>query len=423
MSVWDRITTKLGSRAEAPREVSLVDDRLVFHTLARAKAVPNEPGQWGPSEMSACEKCGAAVRQVVFTTAGEGEQQAALWREYPLAVDGWLCVKCGRSAVPRRVSAQEVTDGIKTGVEHAQKGRVDDAEYWFRRAACSWPDYAPGLANLAEVLTSRAAAPARDVSERRALRECAERYLRRALERDPKNLPDGLIVTLARLEALSGREEEALARLEALDRRQDLPATVRSDLDALRVQTKEGRALFSRASELAFGLILLHGRPPSPLSAVDRERLIEASKLLEAACARNPTAFANWWLLGKVRQRLGDQRSALEDLQRGLECDPNQVDGCREYVAVCLELGKGAEAVRVARRACELRPGDAGLQSNLAVAQLIAGQVDDAVKTVAAAIQADPADKITRALEVRIAEIRDGRRPVPRTMAELEGRR
>ena len=70
-------------------------------------------------------------------------------------------------------------------------------------------------------------------------------------------------------------------------------------------------------------------------------------------------------MLGKVRQRLGENRAALAALGRGIECEPNQVDGCREYASVCLELGEGAEAVRVARRGCELDPGDAGLQSNL----------------------------------------------------------
>jgi tetratricopeptide (TPR) repeat protein len=401
----------------------MVEDRLVFHTLARAKALPNEPGQWGRSDMSACEKCTAAVRGVVFTTAGEGEQQVALWREYPLAVDGWLCGQCGWSAVPRRMSAQEVTECIRTGVQHAQKGALDDAEYWLRRAACSWPDYSPALANLAELLASRAAAPGRNVAEHRALREAAERYLRRAHEKDPANLPAGQLVTLARLEAFAGREDDALRRLEELERRADLSASVRSDVDALRAQIRQGRALFSRASELASNLILVHGRAPSPLSKIEREHLLEASRLLEDASARNLTAFANWWMLGKVRQRLGDHRAALDALRRGLECDANQIDGYREYVAVCLDLGEGTEAVRVARRACELRPGDAGLQSNLAVAQLIAGQIDDAVKTVQAAIQVDPADKITRALEARIAAVRDGRRPVPRTLAELEGRR
>jgi tetratricopeptide (TPR) repeat protein len=423
MSLWDRGTAKSGRQASAPCDVSFVEDRLVFQTLARAKTLPNEPAQWGPSDMPACERCATPLRRAVFTTAGEGEQQIALWREYPLAVDGWLCTKCGWCAVPRKMSAQEVTDCIQTGVQHAQNGALDDAEYWFRRAACSWPDYSPGLANLAELLTSRAAAPGRDVAERHALREAAERYLRRALEKDHANLPASSLVSLARLEAWAGREDEALARLEELGCRDDLPASVKGDVGALRGQIRQGRALFSRASELAGKLILVHGRAPSPLSKIERENLLEASRLLEEAGARNPTAFANWWMLGKVRQRLGEHRAALEALRRSLECDPNQIDGCREYVAVCLDLGEGAEAVRVARRACELRPGDAGLKSNLAVAQLIAGQIDDAVKTVQAAVQADPADKITRALEARIAAVRDGRRPVPRTLSELEGRR
>ncbi len=151
-------------------------------------------------------------------------------------------------------------------------------------------------------------------------------------------------------------------------------------------------------------------------------QLLEASRLLEAASGRDPKAFANWWMLGKVRQRLGEHRRALEALRRAIECNWDQADGCREYMLVCLELGEGAEGVRVTHRACELRPGDAGLKSKLALAQLIAGQVDDAVRTVQAALQAEPADKITRALEARIVAVRDGRRPRPKTLGELEGR-
>lgn len=422
MSLWDSVSTKPASRAGALREASMVGDRLVFHALARAKALPNEPGQWGRSDMSTCERCAAALRQIVFTTAGEGEQQLALWREYPLAIDGWLCLQCGWCGVPRRMSAQEVTDCIQTGVQNAQKGALDDAEYWFRRAACSWPDYSPGLANLAELSIARSAGPGLGPSERRTLRKAAERYLRRALEKDPKNLPASQLLSLARVEALDGREDEALRRLEALEHREDVSAAVRADITALRVQTNQGRALFSIASELAGNLILVHGRAPSPLSRMDRDRLLEASKLLEAAAARSLTVFANWWMLGKVRQRLGEHRAAFEAFGHGLECEPNHVDGCREYVAVCLDLGESAEAVRVAQRACELRPKDAGLQSNLAVALLIAGKVDDAMRTVEAAVAADPTDKITLALEARIVAVRDGRRPAPRTLAELEGR-
>ena len=200
--------------------------------------------------MSACEKCAEALRRVVFTTAGEGDQQVALWREYPLAVDGWLCTQCGWSAVPRRMSTQEVTDCIQTGVQHAQKGATDDAEYWFRRAACSWPDYSPGLANLAELLTARAAAAGRDVAERHALRAAAERYLRRALEKDPTNLPASQLLTLARLEAFAGREDDALRRLEELARRTELPASVRGDVEALRARQQPYSC--PRAGSVAF---------------------------------------------------------------------------------------------------------------------------------------------------------------------------
>ena len=422
MGLWDRLTAKFRSRSGASGEVSIVDERLVFHSRARAAQVPNEPDQWGPAEMSVCGKCGAPVRRIVFTTAGEGEQ-TAVWREYPLAVDGWICGACGWSAVPRRMPPDEVTECIQTGLLHARKGGLDDAEYWLRRAACSWPDYAPGLVHLAEVALSREGDKARPAAERARLRGVARTYLQRAVEKDPTNVAETSMLQLARLEALAGQEAEALARLEELGRREGLRDDVKAELEGLLLQIQEGRALFSRASELASDLLVIEGRPATTLASAEKERLLEASGLLASAAARNPKAFGTWWMLGKVRQRLGDHRAALEAMGRAVECNPSQVDGCREYVFACLEVGDGPEAVRMARRACELRPEDAGLRSNLAVAQLIAGQLEEASATVAAALQADPADKITRALAERIASVRTGRRPVPRTLAELEGRR
>lgn len=122
--------------------------------------------------------------------------------------------------------------------------------------------------------------------------------------------------------------------------------------------------------------------------------------------------FDNAWVsLGLRSRHSGERSSAIRTRSM-----------VAEYVAVCLDRAEGAEALRMATRACQLRPGDAGLQSNLAVVQLIARQVDEAMKTVQGALRADPTDKITQALETRIAAARDGRHPVPKTPAEFEGR-
>jgi hypothetical protein len=45
------------------------------------------------------------------------------------------------------------------------------------------------------------------------------------------------------------------------------------------------------------------------------------------------------------------------------------------------------------------------------------------VKTRGGGPPGEPLGQDTRALEARIAAVRDGSRPVPRTLAELEGRR
>jgi hypothetical protein len=59
--------------------------------------------------------------------------------------------------------------------------------------------------------------------------------------------------------------------------------------------------------------------------------------------------------------------------------EPNVVDVCRELANECIILGKGAEAVKVAERACSLDPDDISLVANPALAYLINQQITAAV--------------------------------------------
>lgn len=148
---------------------------------------------------------------------------------------------------------------------------------------------------------------------------------------------------------------------------------------------------------------------------------MRARALLREASTRK-RSFATYWLLGKVEQALGNREDALAAFGEARECAPDQPDGCREYVAACLELGRAAEAIAPARHAVEIAPSDAGLRSNLALVMLLAGDVDEASRIIAEALAADPTDRITAALANRIHAVREGRIARPTTLAELEGR-
>jgi tetratricopeptide (TPR) repeat protein len=416
MSIWDRVKGALG----APRstgDVALDGERVVLKDLDRARAFSQEPAQPGPTEMKSCERCSAPVRQVVFTTAGSGEQ-TAVWRAYPLAVDGWLCRACGLSVSPRRISAEESAEYGRNGAAHARSGNLDDAEFWFRRILASWPGYPAAYADLAQVQMSRANASG-ELAERLRYRQEALNLFRKAVAAS-NGQPPGLIrLPFARALALSGNEEEALVHLQALDADVALDEAIRLEGRSLVQDIRDGKALFTRATELVKGLAL---EPPAKALTPERRTLLEQGRALLREADGRKAAFHSAWFLGKVELRLGDFEAAAKALERACELNPQQPDGQRELCSVYLHLGRNSDALPVARRALELHPGDATLRANLALVLLLTSDLEGALREVSAARAADPTDAITRTLAKVIDDVAAGRRKHPRTLAELEGR-
>lgn len=162
--------------------------------------------------------------------------------------------------------------------------------------------------------------------------------------------------------------------------------------------------------------------PPSkPLADGERRALEQALALLRQSNEREET-FATAWFLGKVALRLGRFHDAADALERAHAIDPNQVDGCSELGAAYLELDRAADALRLAHRALELRPTDADLRCNLALALLLTGDVQAARTEASAALATNPADEIARVLLGLIDDVAAGRRARPTSLAEAEGR-
>jgi hypothetical protein len=76
----------------------------------------------------------------------------------------------------------------------------------------------------------------------------------------------------------------------------------------------------------------------------------------------------------------------------------------------------------MARRALELRPDDATLRCNLALALLFGGDDDGARSEAVGALSQDPNDAITRVVVKLIDDVACGRRPRPRSLPEAEDR-
>jgi Flp pilus assembly protein TadD len=149
--------------------------------------------------------------------------------------------------------------------------------------------------------------------------------------------------------------------------------------------------------------------------------LREGLRLLQRAVALQPASWPAHWLIGKGHQALGDHQQAYEAFRRATLLNPRNADVPRELCLACLHLGKHSEAVEAARLAMRVERSDPGLQANLALALLLVGDVDEAFDQAEQASVRSPKDEINRNLLFLIRDVKEGRRPRPKTLAEAEG--
>ena len=168
-------------------------------------------------------------------------------------------------------------------------------------------------------------------------------------------------------------------------------------------------------------MILTDGQVRSVNTETARQDLTRGISSLKKAVVIQPDNRAAYWIIGKGYQALHDSENACEAFGRSFAIQQQNPDVAREYMMECLNLGRSDEAMRVAQHAITLRPTDAGLIANLALASLIAGKIDAALEHVNKSLRISPDDKITQSLKKIIIEVRDGKRPQPKSARDLPG--
>lgn len=202
--------------------------------------------------------------------------------------------------------------------------------------------------------------------------------------------------------SLATAASEALVKLRAIDTRNKSASAKKHD------------KLYKAGVALVQPYFLLADTPPRDAnSAAGKADLADGIKKLEAAAELSPDNWANRWVLGKACEAAGRPEESNAWLKRAYELNPSQVDLAREYMQSCLRTGRIREGVSAAEHALALRPDDAGLTANLALAQLLAGRTDEAYTTVCRSSEIDPQDKTTIAVRGEIEDVRAGRKPAP----------
>lgn len=171
-------------------------------------------------------------------------------------------------------------------------------------------------------------------------------------------------------------------------------------------------ALRTRANELVTPFLVRRQKP----GFFEKRTIRKGVALLEEVLATVPDHWPTLWTLGMSLRALGEEEAALPRLRRAHELNPGHADVGREYAGQCMRLGLAEEGVRISRDLHARFPEDVGLQSNLALALLIAGAVDEALSVGQTALAREPADPVTRDLVAYIGKVKAGALPRPTRM-------
>jgi len=397
--------------------------------LADALRRPDKPN-FSDEVPPPCDKCGRPLTEVFITTGG-GLGDPELWRDHPVAVDGWACGTCGVFSYPRRISPARITELATEGVEHGRAGRFAEAELCFARLVWDWPGYVAGHLNYAEALRDRLhrAPPEDDAARRRVTRRMIEHY-EEAVEaftrdRGPQVAAGSIsraCITLAELAIQDRAFDRARRYLDLCLGLDAIPEVNKISARELAEYVATRRDLFDEAAKVLSPRIRLAGRRARlPATPDERKAVVDAIDRLEQHIALAPDRWQAVWLHAKALHLVGKDGIALDVWRRAFERFGHQRELARDFGIELLEVDRHAEARDVNRALTERMPEDATLWCNLAVTELLCGDLDAAGQALDRSLVLDPGDKIACTLRERLAGYRRGE-PLPRTLKELERR-
>jgi protein O-GlcNAc transferase len=142
-------------------------------------------------------------------------------------------------------------------------------------------------------------------------------------------------------------------------------------------------------------------------------------KSFEQALAIHPQSWQSLWALGKIHQRLGASRDALDCFARAHSMNPDHPDVASEAAITAMEIGRLPEALTYARAAVKQAPNHPGYLSNLALALVLNGENGAGLETIRAARQLAPIDAVAETVEARIEDVIAGKRAPPRQIRDF----
>lgn len=184
--------------------------------------------------------------------------------------------------------------------------------------------------------------------------------------------------------------------------------------------TDKHNDLFETGSDLIRPYMQLVGsEQPETDNQQARDEIERGISLLRQSIAIHPENWSAYWIIGKAYQALDNLQEAYQAFLQAFELCKTNPDVAREYMFEALKLGKAAKGIKAAQHALSLKPDNAGLLANLALAYFIGGQLDDALEAIEQSLAIAPDDQITQNLKLYVEAVDEGRLPQPKTLLEM----
>jgi anaphase-promoting complex subunit 3 len=179
------------------------------------------------------------------------------------------------------------------------------------------------------------------------------------------------------------------------------------------------KVAFDKGANLVRGSIQLDGQSLGALGFFEKRRLNKALNHFKEASSIAPSNGAPMLFIAKILQRIGDDEGSLEWLKKANSVEPENLILAIETGGTLGRLGKHREAAAMLEVAANHHPHEPRIQCNLGLSYLMAGEIDNAVKTFELLVQLEPDFPTNKKLLDLATAIRLGRKHTPKTEAEI----
>jgi tetratricopeptide (TPR) repeat protein len=184
-------------------------------------------------------------------------------------------------------------------------------------------------------------------------------------------------------------------------------------------QIEEHNTLYKKAWRLVDGEFHLDGKPLSQPNWFARRRLKKAKGLFLQTFAINSTGWNAMFAIGKIEQRLGEVKTALEWFLRAREFAPTNTSLAKEASITASSLGDFDMAARIADEALETNTGDPALYVNSGLAHILAGNCESALRRFQEASALEPERVMNAQLVSYTSQVIAKELPAPKVEADI----